>query len=316
MFKISYEIEENIIIEKDIKTVWENIIYFNNSKKWSPWLILDKTCISNIEWTDWTLDAKYSWNWEIIWQWQQYLTEITNYSEIKSKVIFIKPFKNTWEVSFKFEEVDDKTKVTWTLKSYLPIFLFFLKKMISSMLKRDLRRWLKMLKVVCEQWEIQTKTDIEKNIKLDWFYWMWIKNSSTLESIGETMWKDIWNLQKISQEKSISCLWFLAFYTKNCNMDKWIYEFITSYKISKEDFDKLESEQDIIKWHYESTNSLKVTHHWDYAFLENSWTWVYSALHWYKLKQSKEQNPFELYINNPHNTEKKDLITEIYLPIK
>jgi len=48
MFKISYNIEESIIINAPINTVWNNVIYFKNSQKWSPWLILDKDCKSNI----------------------------------------------------------------------------------------------------------------------------------------------------------------------------------------------------------------------------------------------------------------------------
>jgi hypothetical protein len=49
MFKINYRIEESILIDKDLKTVWDNIVYFENSKKWSPWLILDNNCKTSIK---------------------------------------------------------------------------------------------------------------------------------------------------------------------------------------------------------------------------------------------------------------------------
>jgi hypothetical protein len=49
MIKSYYQIEEQIYIKKDLKTIWENVVYFKNSKKWSPWLILDESCKSKIE---------------------------------------------------------------------------------------------------------------------------------------------------------------------------------------------------------------------------------------------------------------------------
>jgi hypothetical protein len=49
MIKTNYKIQESILIKAPLKVVWENIVYFENSKKWSPWLILDEKCKIKIE---------------------------------------------------------------------------------------------------------------------------------------------------------------------------------------------------------------------------------------------------------------------------
>lgn len=316
MFKISYNIEESIIINAPINTVWNNVIYFKNSQKWSPWLILDKDCKSNISWEDWTLEAKYSWDWELVWSWEQFSTEIIENKEIKSNVIFLKPFKNIWENYFRFEEIDWNTKVIWWMKSYLPFFIFFLKNMIAKMISMDFKRGLKMLKVFSETWELNTKTNLEKNVEISEFYWFWIKNTTKMDEIWVKINSDFDKLENIAKENNIKIEWKLSFSTKKCNMMKWIMEYIASYKVNKGDFEKIKEEWDIIKWFFPKTNSLKVTHNWSYNFIDNSWTCAMASIRNLKFKQDKALNTFELYINSPKEVEEKSLITEIYIPIK
>lgn len=316
MFKIHYNLEENILINSPIKTVWENVVFFANSQKWSPWLILDTNCKSKITWEDWTLSAKYSWDWEFVWAWEQFHTEIVEYSEIKSKVVFLKPFKNIWEVYFKFEEIDWKTKVTWWMNSSVPFFIFFLKNMISKMISRDYRRWLKMLKWLCEKWGLNTKSDLEKNVLVDSFYWFWIKNNANTENIWEKMHSDITKLFEIAKEKDIKMINMLSFSTQKSDVMNWFFEYIVSFKVSKEDFDKIEENWDLEKGYFDWSNSIKVTHTWSYDYLENSWTLWMSSLRTLKLKKNKKLNPFEVYLNDPNSVEEKDLKTDIYIPIK
>lgn len=316
MWKIAYSLEESIEIEAPLATVWDNVIFFKNMQKWSPWLVLDKNCKVHLIGKDGTLEAKYTWDSEFLGVGEEFHTEIIPNKEIKSKVIFFKPFRNTSLASFVFEEKKGKTKVTWDMHSGIPFFIFFLKNMFISMIKRDYARGLKMLKKLSETGELNTSSDIEQNIPLSSFYWIGIKNNSLQEHIGNKMSKDFESLGKVCSAKNITPLEVLTFYTKNCNMNTWLFEYIASYKVSKEDFDKMEEKHHILKWHYEATNTLKITHHGSYDFLANSWTIAMWAMRTLKLKANKHQNTFELYVNDPTQTQEKDLITEIYLPIK
>jgi len=62
--------------------------------------------------------------------------------------------------------------------------------------------------------------------------------------------------------------------------------------------------------------AIKVVHTGSYKHLPNAWSTAYSYQRYKKLKLSKTTKPFELYLNHPDKVPAKDLITEIYLPLK
>ncbi len=313
---MQYTVTKSIEINASLQTVWENVLFFEKSQKWSSWAILESDAEFSFPKKDWIVWAKYSWNGKILWSGNQIITEISDKKEIKSEIHFLKPFKSTAKNTFSFEEKDGKVLVTWTMIYPLPFFLFFLKKMITLMIGRDFERWLAMLKTFSENWVLETSTKLEWVVNYENFYYMGIKNSCFKSELWEKMKQDFGKLCEVMLENSVQFLWALDFSTSKTCINKGFFEYIACLKISKEDSEKVKNIPNIITWFEKWGKYLKVTHLGSYEFLANSWTLAMWAPRSLKLKIDSKRNPFEEYKNDPVKTETKDLITEIYVPIK
>jgi len=62
--------------------------------------------------------------------------------------------------------------------------------------------------------------------------------------------------------------------------------------------------------------AMKVTHTGPYRHLGNAWAMAESEIRYAKLKKNKKQPPFERYLNDPGDTAEKDLVTEIFVPLR
>lgn len=316
MFKISYTIEESIEIKASIDKVWENISSFKNMTKWSPWLVMDKKSKLDYSINDTEIGSKFSWDSNILWSWEETIKEITTKKEIKLDLNFLKPFKGNSKVKITLEQNSSIVKVVWTMDSTIPLFVFFLKKMISSMISRDFKRWLNMLKTLCETGNLETESMLDWISNYDSFYRIWIKKSAYKRDIHEELSGVFWKLHSVIAEKNINILWVVNFSTENTCVEKDFFEFIVWFKVSEIDYNSFEQYNDFIKWFEKWTKAIKVTHKWSYEFLSNSWTLAMSQPRQLKVKVDKYKYPFEEYVNNPHEVEEKDLITYIYVPVK
>ena len=62
--------------------------------------------------------------------------------------------------------------------------------------------------------------------------------------------------------------------------------------------------------------ALKVIHTGSYHHLGNAWSTAIANQRQQKLKPSKQQAPFEKYLNDPSETAADQLVTEIYIPLR
>ena len=60
----------------------------------------------------------------------------------------------------------------------------------------------------------------------------------------------------------------------------------------------------------------KVTHKGSYEHLGNAWAWQQMMRRGKEFKGNKKSEPFEFYKNNPKDTDKADLLTEVYFGVK
>lgn len=58
------------------------------------------------------------------------------------------------------------------------------------------------------------------------------------------------------------------------------------------------------------------THHGSYEELEKTWNEFYGKWLTENGVEYREEPCFEMYLNSPHDTAPKDLITDIYIPVK
>jgi len=318
MFKTNYNIEESIVIKASMKKVWENISLFEKRKVSSPWLILDNKCKSKTEWKDGIVGTIDTWESPILGEWEMEITEVVKNESIKYELRFKKPFKSQAHTYYKITKTRKKweLKVTWWMDGSLPFFLFWMKDTMTLFIKKDFERGLAMLKVFTETGKLETSTQIKPVQNVKWFYWVGIEKTKPLTKVGETMMKDFDILGELFEKNEVKGKKVFAFYPK-VDMKKNIFTFISSIQVSEKDFNKLELPKKFKKWYFEESKCLKVVHKWSYNFLSNSWTALYMAAKAEKLKPRKTQSSFEIYTKNfKDGLDEKDLVTDIYLPVK
>lgn len=146
MLSIPLTVERSILIDKPASSVFGMVSDFNSWASWSPWLSQEPECPVTIEGNPGTPGHKQFWDGKKIGSGRMELVKVTPDQLLAYDLYFIKPWKSQAKASFTFEPVGNATKVTWSLDSSLPIFLFFMKKKMTAMIGSDYERGLGMLK--------------------------------------------------------------------------------------------------------------------------------------------------------------------------
>ncbi len=89
---MQYTVTKSIEINASLQTVWENVLFFEKSQKWSSWAILESDAEFSFPKKDWIVWAKYSWNGKILWSGNQIITEISDKKRDKKWNTFFKTF--------------------------------------------------------------------------------------------------------------------------------------------------------------------------------------------------------------------------------
>ena len=317
-FRLKYSIEKSIIINTSLDTVWNNMINYSQKLKWSPWYVLDKDCerhSSGENLVEWFSEDRES---KIIWVWDQVIISIEDKKYIEWKISFIEPYKSHATNKFSLEDLwENQIKITWIVESSLPLYLFFLKKSIVSILWMDINRWLTMLKWLSEEWSLETDTEFLWIKQLSWFYYIWITRTCDFSECPELMKKDYESLTTLFKEKKYDIDSEAVTIYKNTDLSNWTFTYTVCFPVSKEDYEKITLEPwDFEKWVTWDTSWLNVRHYWSYKYLWNSWTYAYMYAKAYWHDVDKKLSSFEVYLNNPNDVAEKDLITDIYLPVK
>lgn len=317
MFKTKIEIEKSIIIEAPKSEVFQYLVETEKKNKWSPWLIIEPSAAKKPEWEEAEVWYVEYWDWKIVWSWEQEIVDIKKDSYIKNELRFLKPFKSKDSASFELKKLKSWTKVTWKMQWSLPIFMLPIKNMMTKYIEMDFGRGLQMLKDYVETGSLDTETSIWNAKNVREFYYVWFRNTWDMDTMWKTMMDDFAKLEKIFKSEKLEAKEVLAIYNK-WDMVKDFFDFTSWFKVSKRDFDKIEKLE--IEWltmdKYEKHKALVTTHKWSYDYLCNSWTGAMMALRSKKLKENRKQPAYEVYINKPWRIKPKNLITEIYVPVK
>ena len=321
VFTIEFGLEESIEIKAPMEKIWEQLVDATKWKKWSPWIILEPNSQHSVEWKIWELWYKEQRGGKYIGSGEGILTEIEEGKMLQFTLNFFRPFKSLWNIAeYHIEELwKDHYKITWTLQTSLPVFFFFMKKMMISMIKADFNRGLIMLKDVAETWKLETSTTYLWTEKFDKQYYIAKKWSGSQEEMWVSMWEDFKGLHKMCGEQNIEVQWGFSIYDTS-DMTNDYFEYQACLIISEDKYNTLSSselEEGFYVDMYDETQVAKITHTWDYKYLGNSWTGAFMFLKPEGLKQNKKRSPIEYYEIWPHNSENPaEYKTHIGIPVK
>jgi len=159
MFSVAFNLERSIVINKPVSEVFEVLANFKTWPTWSPWLTQEPACPVTVNNEVASIGHEQSWEGKNIGSGKMHITHIEPNQRIDYDLYFLKPWKSQSQTSFIFEVINGQTKVTWTMQSTLPIFMFWMKKMMTALVGSDYVRGLTMLQDLCETGSVPSKMD-------------------------------------------------------------------------------------------------------------------------------------------------------------
>lgn len=304
---MKYHVERSTLIQADISKVESLIKDFNQWNNWSPWTIAEPDCRIAIKGEIGQVGHQMHWDGQIIGEGMNTIESLDG-NKINYDLQFIKPFKSQAKASLILTKEDKATKVTWTMDSRMPFFLFFMVPMMKAWIGMDYDRGLHMLKEMAEKGKIEAKSSNEGIKDFAGFNYIGLQRTTHMTDIAKNMQIDFEKLSKAVTAKGSNPKHWLSLYPK-FDIKNQTMTYIAA--VSDEGVNLGEN---YVKGSIENGKMLEIKHRGSYSFLSNAWSMGMMYLRAKKMKQKPV--PFEYYWNNPQQVEEKDLETSIYFPLK
>jgi len=150
-----YLVERTILINAPQALVFDQVKYFKNQNKWSPWKELDPAMTTSIEGKDGEVGAVYKWTGDLKKSGigEMINTGIKEGEETTYHLKFIEPMASEADGYTRLTLEEGGVKVAWgfTGKSPFPWNVMTLFMNMDKMLGKDFERGLQILKDLCEK---------------------------------------------------------------------------------------------------------------------------------------------------------------------
>lgn len=315
MFSIAFNVEREIIINKPVADVYRSVGNFNEWGIWSPWIIQEPECPVTVSGEPVTLGHEQQWNGTRIGSGRMALIEQTENEHLAYDLVFLAPWKSESKTQFAFSTTKDEngnaaTRVVWRMQGTLPLFLFFMKKMMTAFVGSDYERGLKMLKQYLETGEVTSTVDINGIKPQDGFYYVGYRKQCANDKISDEMGPAFQQLMNTDIPQPDLCLTIVNKY----DMIKQHCDLIAAVAYHNEPDFALPS--GMVSGHVPAHEALEVVHNGSYEFLPNGWSTLMNNLQFNKLKANKKIKEYEVYLNDPKVVPAAELKTAIYAPLR
>lgn len=308
-----WSVDRSIEIDAPVSKVFELVSDFRTWTSWSPWLIADPQTKVDISQPADQIGSTYHWSSDIVGEGELEHRVVERNSYLESRLQFIRPMKSTCKTDFRFEPVDQRTRLTWTIQGTLPWYLFWLKPMITSMIGMDYQRGLMMIRELSSRGTLSTRTEV---LGVESFASIRIAGFParvSLQDIGGSISEAIARLQKEYREEGLPLEGALtAVYTRfnmrNSEVDYLIGRAIPETLI-------MPTHSTLTEIRHPSCRALHIRHTGSYEHLGNAWSVANRIAQHQRLKLDPRAR-FEIYATMPTETPDHELQTDIYLPLR
>lgn len=302
-------IEKSVKIEKPVSEVYQMLNNFETWKTWSPWLITDPDAKVTI-----AEDKKsYEWTGPVTGDGNMKIFAEKENERIDMDLTFLKPWKSTAKVWMDVQTEGSGTRVKWGMDSKLPFFIFFMKKLMESMISMDYERGLSMLKEYAEEGKVSSQLEIVGPSTFKGGKYVGIKTTTKIDKMGEAMEKDFSKLMEHFQTKHADQVAGNPFsiYHK-WDPVKQIAEYTAAIPVNN----KVELLSGMIEGEYPQTKVYTIHHKGKYDYAGNPWSAAWGRKQAKLFKANKKLHPIEEYLNSPTNTAPDQLETRVHMAIK
>lgn len=291
------------LINAPANQVYPAIANMDQWEAWSPWLIMEPDAVVTVS------DDGQSYRWEgvRVGEGDMRITDTVPNRSARYDLTFLKPFKSTAKVGMDLEDVEGGTKITWSMDSQLPFFMFFMKRMMELFIGMDYERGLNLLKDYVEDGEIHSRLNFLGPRDYAGCDYIGIRRACTLDDMPQLMQQDFerlgpWAAQNGLDPASMFCIYH------DFNPMKGHCDYTAAVPYSDIPADM---PADFITGSQAATRLYTLEHVGPYEHLGNAWSAMHNLIRAKEIKVVKNYHPFETYGNSPQDTDSKELITHI-----
>lgn len=151
----NYEVSRSIVIDRDIKNVFQYLKMVKNQDNWSPWKKKDPNMVQSSIGADGEVGFISKWKGnKQVGEGEQEIISIIENESIDTQLRFFKPWKSESIGHFVVNTVEEKqTLVTWGFsgKNKFPMSIFMLFMNMDKMVGKDFEEGLASLKEILEK---------------------------------------------------------------------------------------------------------------------------------------------------------------------
>ncbi|KIF51832.1 SRPBCC family protein [Vibrio owensii] len=303
---LSYQVNRSIEIEKTQSDIIEYLKDFTHWPEWSPWIIMEPECELTYSDEQGVVGSGYQWNGHRIGTGAMVL-ESTQEHRLDMELHFFRPFKSHAKVTFLVTPSQNGCTVEWLMQSRVPWFLFFLKSMFKSMIGMDYDRGLRMLKSQMETGQVLSQLTDVGSRKQNEINYIGLMGAGTIPELGTVMQDHVARLYEMAERESLPVTGELFCYYLSMDMKQGYFEFITCLPVKA----GVAATGDFVAGTIPECETYVVEHKGEYWFLGNAWSFVMNLTRQNGIKVKTKPLGIERYLNNPNETEKADLLTEV-----
>ncbi len=302
-------VRKTIQIKKEPHKISPYIGDFHQWIKWSPWLLLDPKASIKVD----ASGHYYAWESPILGAGEMHLLHQENHEFICS-LEFFKPWRSKAQVCFYLNPLHNGTLVVWTIKTNVPLYLFWMKRQIKLGVELDYERGLQLLKNLIETCTTESKLYIKGLVKTEETPYIGLRRKKSYLAYKSEMSSDFRDLISYTAEN----------YSKQLNGPPFsIYnEFnILKYKVDytigipiKHYLAKLKHSHSFLAYHRPALKAHSIEHLGPYKHLSNAWAAQFMHQRSGQFKRKKSIPPLEIYHHNPKHSKKTAFRTEVLFP--
>lgn len=120
-------VTRTVEVNKPVETTFNYVADYTNYIKWNAWSKMDPDALSELTGTPGEIGQIYSWDGDVVGKGTLTLKELEPYTSINGELIFISPMQGSAVDDWKFESLENGTRIIWTFATELgyPIGRFF-----------------------------------------------------------------------------------------------------------------------------------------------------------------------------------------------
>ena len=303
------ELQRSIDINAPPEKVFSVVSDLSQWRPWNPWLVTEPEAEGVVR----DGGKQYSWNGKRTGAGEMRVLEEQPPRCAQMDLLFFKPFKSQARVQWFVDPEGDTSRVRWTMNSSLPLFLFFLKSTMKTMISMDYDRGLRMLKDLLETGEVPSKLEWPGLTTYPGCSYVGITTECPFEQLGDHMSADFDQLRTWQKSSGLETDGAPFSVYHEWDLGRAAARYTSGMPVATVPHD---IPQGFVTGKLPSLRTQVVRHVGSYRHLGNAWSTGMQMARGKEFLQSKKHPPFELYTNSPEDTAERELRVDVHFPIK